>query len=93
MVEVLVNKEKVEFDEQSILDFRGVSVTSYVNTSRFAVIFNSGISVTIEGHRELLGLQLLVPTVYKGSLYTQTKILYTHQLLSGVSKAYQKLFA
>ena len=82
MVEVLVNKEKVEFDEQSILDFRGVSVTSYVNTSRFAVIFNSGISVTIEGHRELLGLQLLVPTAYKGiyTLYTQTKILYTHQL-------------
>lgn len=81
MVEVLVNKEKVEFDEQCMLDFRGVSVISYVKTSKFAVIFNSGISVTIEGQRELLGLQLLVPTAYKGSLYTQTKILYTHPLL------------
>ena len=67
MVDVLVNGKKVQFDEQSMRDFQGVTVMRYPNTSKFAVIFNSGISVTVEGQRDLLGIQLLVPTTYKGT--------------------------
>ena len=54
------------FDELSLLEFNGVSVLQYVNTSKYSAIFNSGISVTVEGQQELLGLVTLVPTIFKG---------------------------
>ncbi len=66
LVDVLVNGEAVIFDELSLLEFNGVSVLQYVNTSKFSAIFNSGISVTVEGQQELLGLVTLVPTIFKG---------------------------
>ena len=66
LVDVLVNGEAVIFDELSLLEFNGVSVLQYVNTSKFSAIFNSGVSVTVEGQQELLGLVTLVPTIFKG---------------------------
>nr|XP_058948028.1 protein mesh-like [Pocillopora verrucosa] len=67
LVDVLVNGERVDFDELSLLEFTGVSVLYYINTTKYSVIFNSGISVTVEGQQELLGLVTLVPTVFKGN--------------------------
>ena len=58
----------VNFDELSLLEFDGVSVLQYVNTSKYSAIFNSGISVTVEGQQELLGLVTLVPTIFKGKV-------------------------
>jgi len=63
-----VNGEIVVFDELSLLEFDGVSVLQYANTSKYSAIFNSGISVTVEGQQELLGLVTLVPTMFKGSI-------------------------
>ncbi|XP_073244634.1 uncharacterized protein [Porites lutea] len=67
LVDVLVNGEMVDFDELSFLEFNGVSVLKYVNTSKYSAIFHSGISVTVEGQTELLGLVTLVPTMFKGN--------------------------
>lgn len=58
----------VDFDELSFLEFNGVSVLKYVNTSKYSAIFHSGISVTVEGQTELLGLVTLVPTMFKGTV-------------------------
>ena len=58
----------VDFDELSFLEFNGVSVLKYVNTSKYSAIFHSGISVTVEGQTELLGLVTLVPTMFKGTI-------------------------
>lgn len=67
LVDVLVNGERIDFDELSLLEFTGVSVLYYTNTTKYSVIFNSGISVTVEGQQELLGLVTLVPTIFKGN--------------------------
>lgn len=64
-----MNGEAVNFDELSLLEFNGLSVLQYVNTSKYSAIFNSGISVTVEGQQELLGLVTLVPTIFKGRPY------------------------
>lgn len=61
-----MNGDMVNFDELSLLEFDGVSVMQYGNTSKYSAIFNSGISVTVEGQQELLGLVTLVPTIFKG---------------------------
>ena len=66
MVDIYVSGEKANFDELSLLQYDGVSVLQYANTSKFSAIFNSGISVTVEGQQELLGLVTLVPTMFKG---------------------------
>ena len=58
----------VDFDELSFLEFNGVSVLKYVNTSKYSAIFHSGISVTVEGQTELLSLVTLVPTMFKGTI-------------------------
>lgn len=63
-----MNGEIVVFDELSLLEFDGVSVLQYANTSKYSAIFNSGISVTVEGQQELLGLVTLVPTMFKGNI-------------------------
>lgn len=68
-MDVLVNGEMANFDELSLLEFDGVSVLQYVNTSKYSAIFNSGVSVTVEGQQELLGLVTLVPTAFKGKLF------------------------
>ena len=63
-----MNGERVDFDEMPLLEFSGVSVLQYPNSSKYSAIFNSGISVTVEGQQELLGLVTLVPTIFKGTI-------------------------
>ena len=63
-----MNGDMVNFDELSLLEFDGVSVMQYGSTSKYSAIFNSGISVTVEGQQELLGLVTLVPTIFKGTV-------------------------
>ena len=67
-MDVLINGDMVDFDELSLLEFDGVSVLQYGNTSKYSFIFNSGVSVTVEGQQELLGLVTLVPTTFKGTI-------------------------
>lgn len=69
----MVNGEIVDFDELSLWEFNGVSVLQYVNTSKYSAIFRSGISVTVEGQTELLGLVTLVPTMFKGKVLNVIK--------------------
>lgn len=69
----MVNGEIVDFDELPLWEFNGVSVLQYVNTSKYSAIFHSGISVTVEGQTELLGLVTLVPTMFKGKVLNVIK--------------------
>ncbi|XP_078360273.1 sushi domain-containing protein 2-like isoform X2 [Oculina patagonica] len=66
-IEVLVNGNLMEFDEELMMDFNGVIVLKYNNTSKYSTIFNSGISVTIEEVEDLLQMMLLVPPMFKGN--------------------------
>lgn len=61
-----MNGALIEFDEDLMLDFNGVVVLKYNNTSKYSTIFNSGISVTIEKAEDILQLMLLVPPMFKG---------------------------
>ena len=65
-IEVLVNGNLKEFDEDLMMDFNGVIVLKYNNTSKYSTIFNSGISVTIEKVDNILQMMLLVPPMFKG---------------------------
>ena len=69
-IEVLVNGALIEFDEDLMLDFNGVVVLKYNNTSKYSTIFNSGISVTIEKAEDILQMMLLVPPMFKGIALT-----------------------
>ncbi|XP_078360277.1 sushi domain-containing protein 2-like isoform X2 [Oculina patagonica] len=66
-IEVLVNGDLMEFDEELMMDFNGVIVLKYNNTSKYSTIFNSGISVTIEKVEDILQMMLLVPPMFKGN--------------------------
>lgn len=68
-----MNGEIVDFDELPLWEFNGVSVLQYVNTSKYSAIFHSGISVTVEGQTELLGLVTLVPNMFKGKVLNVIK--------------------
>ena len=68
-----MNGEIVDFDELPLWEFNAVSVLQYVNTSKYSAIFHSGISVTVEGQTELLGLVTLVPTMFKGRVLNVIK--------------------
>lgn len=65
-IDVRINGNLTEFEEQLLQDFNGVSVQKHENSSKYSVMFSSGISVTIEGQRDLLQLILVVPVSYKG---------------------------
>ena len=60
-----INGTLIEFEEVLFQDFKGVSVERHNGSSKYSVIFSSGISVTIEGQRDLLQLILVVPVSYK----------------------------
>ncbi|XP_078360269.1 sushi domain-containing protein 2-like isoform X2 [Oculina patagonica] len=66
-IEVLVNGDLMEFDEDLMIDFNGVIVLKYNNTSKFSTIFDSGISVTTEKVEDILQMMLLVPPMFKGN--------------------------
>ena len=61
-----MNGDVIELNEQLMIDFSGVTVVQYNNTSKYSVIFNSGISVTIEKTEDILQLMLLVPPMFRG---------------------------
>ena len=68
-----MNGNQMEFDEDLMMDFNGVIVLKYNNTSKYSAIFNSGISVTIEKVEDVLQMILLVPPMFKGG-YTDDNI-------------------
>ena len=49
-----------------MMGFEGVIALSYHNSSKYSIIFNSGILVTIEKVENLLQMMLLVPPLFKG---------------------------
>ena len=65
-MEVLVNGDQMEFNEESMMDFEGVIILKYNNTSKYSAIFSSGISVTVEKAGDILQMMLLVPPIFKG---------------------------
>ena len=56
----------MEFDEQLMMDFNGVIILKYNNTSKYSAIFDSGISVTVEKVEGILQMMLLLPPIFKG---------------------------
>ena len=65
-IAVLVNGNLMEFDEQFIMDFAGVKILKYSNSSRYCITFESGMSVIVEEAVGILQMMLLVPPVFKG---------------------------
>lgn len=61
-----MNGNLMEFDEQLMMDFNGVIILKYNDTSKYSAIFDSGISVTIEKVDRILQMMLLVPPMFKG---------------------------
>lgn len=59
----------MELDEQFMMDFNGFIVYKCSSTSKYSVIFNSGILVTIEkANDKVLQMMLLVPSRFKGTV-------------------------
>ena len=65
-IEVLVNGDRMELNDELMMDFEGVVILKYSNTSKYSAIFNSGISVTVEKADQILQMMLLVPPMFKG---------------------------
>ena len=65
-VELLVNGEKQSFEEQLMMNFKRVIVIKYENSSKYSVMLHSGISMTVEGHKDLLQVMVMLPVEYKG---------------------------
>ena len=63
---MLVNGEKQIFDGQFILNFNRVIVMRYQNSSKYSVMLHSGVSVTVEGFKDLLQVMIMVPVQHKG---------------------------
>ena len=61
-----MNGDQTEFNEELMMDFEGVIIIKYNNTSRYSAIFGSGISVTVEKAEDILQMILLVPPMFKG---------------------------
>ena len=61
-----MNGNLMEFDEQLMMDFAGVIILKYSSSSRYCIIFESGISVIVEEAEGILQMMLLVPPVFKG---------------------------
>ena len=61
-----MNGNLIEFHEQLKMDFNGVIILKYNNTSKYSDTFDSGISVTIEKVERILQMMLLVPPMVKG---------------------------
>ena len=64
-IDVRINGTLVEFEEQLLQHFNGVSLQRHSGSSKYSVTFSSGVLLTIEGQRDLLQLILLVPVSYK----------------------------
>ena len=71
MIDVFVNGERVEFDEQSRLDFSGVFIVQQ-NQSKIGIYFNSGVSIVTKAIEDFLTYQISIPTRFKGNWYIIT---------------------
>jgi hypothetical protein len=60
-----VNGDRVEFDEQTRLDFSGVFIEKR-NQTRIGIYFTSGISVNTRAIEEFLTYQISIPARFKG---------------------------
>jgi hypothetical protein len=60
-----VNGDRVEFDEQTRLDFSGVLIEKR-NQSKIGIHFTSGISIDIKAIEDFLTYQISIPTRFKG---------------------------
>jgi hypothetical protein len=74
MTDVLVNGKQINFDKEKIIDFENVMIIKYQNVSKYAVIFKSGVSVTVEGYQDLLQMLVLVPEMYKGNVQLSNRL-------------------
>ena len=55
-----------------MMDFNGVVILKCENTSKYSVMFNSGISVTVErAAADILQIMMLVPPIFKGAVNTR----------------------
>ncbi len=70
MVDVFVNGDRVEFDEQTRLDFSGVFIVRQ-NQSGIGIYFTSGISINTRAIEDFLTYQISIPIRFKG-LYMMT---------------------
>ena len=59
----------MEFSEKFTMDFNSVVVLKCSNTAKYSAIFTSGISVTIGKVDDILDMMLLVPPIFKGTVY------------------------
>ena len=64
-MDVFINGDRVEFDEQTTLDFTGVFVTKQ-NQSKLSVFFNSGVSIDVKAIKELLACEISISARFKG---------------------------
>ncbi|XP_028416703.1 sushi domain-containing protein 2-like, partial [Dendronephthya gigantea] len=64
-IDVLVNGERVEFDEQTRLDFTGVFIVKQ-NQSKFGTYFASGVAIVVTSVEDFLTYQISVPLRFKG---------------------------
>lgn len=70
-MEILVNGVVTEYATQFMMDFNGVVILKCENTSKYSVMFNSGISVTVEkATADILQIMMLVPPIFKGAVNT-----------------------
>ncbi|XP_028417110.1 sushi domain-containing protein 2-like [Dendronephthya gigantea] len=64
-IDVLVNGERVEFDEQTRLDFTGVFIVKQ-NQTKFGTYFTSGVAIVVTSVEDFLTYQISVPLRFKG---------------------------
>ena len=63
---MFINEERMDFDEQSRLDFNGVFVIND-NRSKLSVFLNSGVSMDVTATEELLLYEITIPVKFKGT--------------------------
>ena len=66
MIDVFVNGDRVEFDEQTRLDFSDVFLVRQ-NQSEIRIYFTSGIFIDTKETEGFLTYQISIPTRFKGS--------------------------
>jgi hypothetical protein len=71
-IDVFVNGDRIEFDEQTRLDFSEVFIVKN-NQSKINVHFTSGVSIDIRAIEEFLVYQISIPTRFKGLYVTIEK--------------------
>lgn len=65
MLDVFLNGERVDFDEQTRLDFSRVTVVKQ-NQSKVGIYFNSGVSIDTRAIKGFLIYQMSIPKQFKG---------------------------